>query len=102
MSKVFVPVFVKDGNEFILPYKEFQNEDKLLAALTALGAIELAALNGFELLSGEPIEIDTDNFPHIPSTLGDLEIGLIAGPIFDDPKGYIEDNPDCGLSKEDE
>jgi len=106
--KTFVPVFTKDDNEFILPYSDFQNEDKILAAMTALLVIPIASQYGFTLKSGEPIEIDSENCPHISGVLtckgaSDLSIELIAGPIFDDPKGYSEANPDkCELMKEDE
>lgn len=77
----FVPVYTKDGNEFILPYSGqlFDTEDEAWKVGLGTSLVE-GVLDGYR--HHRTMEIDPDNLPHIKARLGAADVCIIAGPLF--------------------
>lgn len=80
---VFVPVFEKDGNRFIVRHEGFVADSEDGAWAIAIGAIPESVIYKFDFTK-EVLEIDTDNFLHVPMRLGELPIAVLSGPILNE------------------
>lgn len=82
-TEMYAPVFVKDGNEFIIPNYNFVAEDEDTAREIGLGAMLvecplLGMTSARRVLAFEP-----ERMPHVAGEIGPLPVAIIAGPAFD-------------------
>ena len=84
----FGPVFTRDGNEFIIPARNFVADDEESARMIGLGAMLVECILFGMTWTHRVISV-SGPLPHtvgrlVGGGLVPLEVAIIAGPMFDD------------------
>lgn len=82
MSTDYIPIFVREGNEFFLDYNNMIGTSMDDANRISDELLFERNLHNFELSRIMVVTEDQD-FPYIGAVLGGMKIGLISGPIFE-------------------
>lgn len=95
MSKVYVPIWELDENEFIILTKDMMSEDE-----EELKSFVWSMASTFVLMGiGTPLRyelIDTENLPHVEAELDwkgeSIPIGVLSGPMFEAGESNAEED----------
>lgn len=82
VQKLFVPIFEKDGNRFVVGHPDFGGADEDEAWEIGCGAALVECILWGARFTGKTLDA-TDNIMAVKTTLGRTRIAVISGPIFD-------------------
>jgi hypothetical protein len=81
----YTPVFIKDGNRFVVPYADFISDTSEEAWQTGIGASLVECIIWGARYCGETFEFDANvGFLHATASIMDTDIYVISGPIYDE------------------
>jgi hypothetical protein len=85
-EKAFVPIYEKNGNRFFVLTEDFVGTTEQEAREIGLGSMLVECIFWGMTYTKEILEMDTSHCPHVEATLGNVPVGVIAGPLFDEQR----------------
>lgn len=85
MTTHYAPVFLKDGNEYILPGSEIASRNTVEEAKAAGAEANLQNTYGL-VATGDVVSLEDGQYegPYIVATVGDKQAWIIGGPTLDE------------------
>ena len=83
MTEKFVPIFIKDGNEFYVPVDDFAGKNETEAYHIGIGVTFVEGIiYGFKFTE-KILKIDLRNTLMVEARIGSLPVCIVGGPIFE-------------------